>query len=548
MNNLPGRGMFSSARTPFCPRTLLFLALSVVQYLQIASARPTSEVLRRASDNNGGGSNGSGVSTGVWIPVLVIAVVTAVLTLIGCVRRATRRDVAVASTPNQPAGQAASTRPGRRRRPARTPSQISTKSLPPYMLEPGDQELVIYRGPLKMDDDNDPMPVLEEDDEHPETRGTHHDLDLESHGTTLADNSATNLIYNASVDVAMRRSVDVASVGTSHHSQESHSELLPLHTTQTYEDPRGEAPPYFEVVGHDTPHTLPNQPPSPETSIDDAALDRRSRFSFLFNPFGGSSRRPPVSVYNRAVTPDHARNVSSLSVASTNSEHGRNRSGSNSTLLKALRLHDHSMPMTSPSTISLNSISAPLTHTVIRSEFRVPKGGITPEQIKLITSRNALERFGVPYGPDAVAFSASRSNMAPPPDFDATVSSSPGQASGSPSADLRNPSSTSALEREATGSPVYNGAAADEAGQTTSHPIISGSRPSSPSEAEKKSQLSSSPRSPPPSSYQQRGDSCSSSVTSFETAASELSRPTTPLTARPVTPVTARPFENVSIA
>jgi hypothetical protein len=52
---------------------------------------------------------------------------------------------AAATTANGPAGQVASARPGRRRRPARTPSQISTKSLPPYMLEPGDQELVIYR-------------------------------------------------------------------------------------------------------------------------------------------------------------------------------------------------------------------------------------------------------------------------------------------------------------------------------------------------------------------------------------------------------------------
>lgn len=392
-----------------------------------------------------------------------------------------------------------------------------------------------------MEDDHDPMSILEEDDEQPETRGTHRVLDLESHGTTQADDSATNLIYNVSGDVPMRRSVDVVSVGTSHHSQESHSELLPLHTTQTSEDPRGEAPPYFEVVGHDTPH---NEPPASETSINDAAPDRRSRFNFLFNPFGGSSRHPPISIYNRAATPDHVRNVSSLSVASTNSGHGRNRSGSHSTLLKALRSHDHSTPMTSPSTISLNSISAPLTHTVIRSEFRAPKGGITPEQIKLITSRNALERFGVPYGPDAVAFSASRSNMAPPPDFDATVSSSPGQleASGSSSAELRNPSSPSALEREITGGPSYNSAAADEAGQTTSRSIMSGSPPSFPSDGvEKKSQLSSSPRSPPSSSY--RGSSHSSSVTSFETAASELEQPTTPLTARPVTPVTARPID-----
>ncbi|KAG2064183.1 hypothetical protein BDR04DRAFT_1110511 [Suillus decipiens] len=525
--------MSSSTRILLCPRTLLWLVLSVVRCPQFVSARPTSEVLRR----DGEGSSGNGVSTSIWIPVLIVSVVVAVMTLIGCVRRATQVEVrtgAAARTVNRPAGQAASARSGGRRRPARTPSQISTKSLPAYMLEPGDQELVIFRGPLK--DDNDPMQILEEEDDHPETRGTHRILDLESRGTTQVDNSATNLVYNVSGDMPVRRSVDAASVGTSHHSQESRSELLPLHTTQTStsEDPRGEAPPYFEVVGHDAPHTSPNGPPASETSVDHAPPDRRSRFSLFFNPFGGS-RHPPISIYNRVATPDHARNASSLSVVSANSGHERNRSGSSSTLLKALRPHDHSAPMTSPSTISLNSISAPLTHTVIRSEFRAPKGGITPEQIKLITSRNALERFGVPYGPDAVAFSASRSNMAPPPDFDTTISSSSGQANGSPPADFRNPSSTDAPERETTRSPIYNSAAADETGQTNSRSTISGSPPSSSSGAETKSQLPSSSR-PLPS-----GLSRSSSVTSFETAASELSRPTTPATAQPVTPVTARP-------
>lgn len=40
---------------------------------------------------------------------------------------------------------AGGTRPRRSRRPRRTPSQISTRSLPAYMKEPGDNEVVIYR-------------------------------------------------------------------------------------------------------------------------------------------------------------------------------------------------------------------------------------------------------------------------------------------------------------------------------------------------------------------------------------------------------------------
>jgi len=46
-------------------------------------------------------------------------------------------------TAEQLAGQTGARRTGRRAR--RTPSQISTKSLPVYMKEPGEQELVIFR-------------------------------------------------------------------------------------------------------------------------------------------------------------------------------------------------------------------------------------------------------------------------------------------------------------------------------------------------------------------------------------------------------------------
>ncbi|OAX36909.1 hypothetical protein K503DRAFT_784020 [Rhizopogon vinicolor AM-OR11-026] len=448
---------------------------------------------------------------------------------------------AVASgTQNQPAGQAPTTRPGRRRRPARTPSQISTKSLPPYMKEPGDHELVIFKGPSDMEDDLHDMPILEEEEEHPETRGTHRNpsLDgLESHNATLADNSTTNLIYNASGDFSMRRSVDIASLDTSGDSHGSHSELLPPHARQASEVPLEEAPPYFEVVGQDAPETSRNDPPLPETSIQNPAPgDGRTRFNFRFNPFGGSSRHPPVSSYDRAVTPDH--NGSSLSLASASNGHKRNRgaSGSGSGLLKIF--HEHSAPMTSPSTISVDSISAPLAYTLKRSEFRAPKGGLTPEQIKLITSRDALERFGAPYGPDAVAFSASRSDMVPPPNFEATMSNSLGRSS----IDLRNMSTTGGPSNETAGSIVPNATAVGENGEIASGPVISGTSTPSPSRVEGDLRSSSPSHSPPPSYDIPLADSRTSSVASFETAISEILSPITPLTARPATPVTARPL------
>jgi hypothetical protein len=83
--------------------------------------------------------------------------------------------------------------------------------------------------------------------------------------------------------------------------------------------------------------------------------------------------------------------------------------------------------MNSPSQISLHSISSPLTHTLVRTEFTYPKAGPTPEQFRLISSRDSLAKFAVPYGPDAIAYAAStsRQELQPPPDFDAPSSGVP---------------------------------------------------------------------------------------------------------------------------
>lgn len=54
----------------------------------------------------------------------------------------------------------------------------------------------------------------------------------------------------------------------------------------------------------------------------------------------------------------------------------------------------------------------------MRTEIRYPPGGPTPEQIKLISSREGLEKFGVPYGKDAIEHAeASRLDLPlePPP-------------------------------------------------------------------------------------------------------------------------------------
>ena len=59
--------------------------------------------------------------------------------------------------------------------------------------------------------------------------------------------------------------------------------------------------------------------------------------------------------------------------------------------------------------ISLNSISSPLTHTVVRTEFTYPKTGLTPEQLKkaliALATPDKLEDAQLPAGtPNLIIF------------------------------------------------------------------------------------------------------------------------------------------------
>jgi hypothetical protein len=110
--------------------------------------------------------------TGAQIPILVVALVLAGLAALTWTRGSVRRVIGtmgagpavvpnaaapaaqeltaeqLAGASNRNAGTDAggtTGRPRRSRRARRTPSQISTTSLPAYNKEPGDQELVIFR-------------------------------------------------------------------------------------------------------------------------------------------------------------------------------------------------------------------------------------------------------------------------------------------------------------------------------------------------------------------------------------------------------------------
>ena len=295
-----------------------------------------------------------------------------------------------------------------------------------------------------------------------------------------------------------------------------------------FADPRGEAPPYFEVVGDpsdaraasedlarvDTADTLPIAPDTFPASIGGTPpVRRRSMFRGLIDaasralstPHPSASAQPvPLSRPSRdmAMTPSpRPSNLSNRPSGAPSPHVGHRPTQSNSGSIfsvtsSAFRTRSRSVTnvaggLTSPSAISITSISAPLTHTALRTDFVYPRSGPTPEQLKLISSVESVSKFGVPYGPDAVAYaSVSLVNLqGPPPEFEERPSSDnlPGsstaamrvrptsglsrlsQQDGSASESWPSPS-ISSPQFAFMGTPVTSAAATNETEASVSHP------------------------------------------------------------------------------
>ncbi|KAI6145050.1 hypothetical protein BKA82DRAFT_994216 [Pisolithus tinctorius] len=498
---------------PSCSRAAWQLLSVSIFANAVASAMPLDGVRlvyrssdARELDSTSDGSSSDSISANVWIPIMVVTIALVVLMFLVCLKRSMSRELARAPrnsatgdstqpAPAPAADQNASTNRGRR--PRRTPSQISTKSLPPYMKEPGDHELVIYRGPLDMEDQlPNPIPTLGEVDETPDPSMTHFNISLDRvvSRDTLPDGSTAHLVRSVTPG-----SVDLRSLESSLQSHNTNAELLVSHQRTLSRDSdldlRGEAPPYSEeaVVGGD-PSALPLPQPSlpPELGIPTPPLahgnpgDRRSRFGFLRYPFNSHTRATSTTTNTRTAVPaTHARSGSAHTLASTEYTAAsrpttpNNASGSSLLALRGIRTRASSggsAALSSPSMISLHSISAPLPHTLTRTEFRIPRGGLTPEQVKIITARDAPERFGRPYGPAAVAFAGSRvlvtSDAADtlPPEFDEAVGTIAGSSSTDATAALNGEGEPEEAEARApsalTSSPV-----SDTPIMTSSHHI-----------------------------------------------------------------------------
>ncbi|KAH9958077.1 hypothetical protein BGW80DRAFT_1377373 [Lactifluus volemus] len=388
------------------------------------------------------------------------------------VRDLTAEEIAGTAAVNQAQGTTASRTDRRARRNRRTPSQISTRSLPAYMKEPGEHELVIIQGSQDMEDapltTQVVMPSLREDED--ESMHSHsRDMSHSSSFVILNDDSLVQtplLVPDESNETTYERNDpnDSDPVPTVDISEVRPNE--PPSPLRQLPDPRGEAPPYFEVVGNlaetgatsglarvETTDTLPTAPDSPSISdVESATAPVTRRRSVLRGLIDAASRalsqphatpppprtfRPSMDVAsspsprpsNLSTRPARARSPpaghrttasgsgSVFSIASSAFGRAVSRTGTRS-------ISNLPADFTSPSTLSITSISAPLTHTAVRTDFVYPRSGPTPEQLKLISSVESVSKFGVPYGAAAVAYaSASLVNVhGPPPGFEETSS------------------------------------------------------------------------------------------------------------------------------
>ena len=307
-------------------------------------------------------------------------------------------------------------------------------------------------------------PVTEDDDESGHSRNTSQIssyviLNDDSHVQTPlletdSSNEATHELENANAHVSPG-TVDISDVRDS-------DDLTPLPNSSEHTDPRGEAPPYFEVVGDleavrattgeltrvETTDTLPLAPDdeqSVEPPIDIPGAVPETRRTSMFRGLINAASRALSSPHTHPQSPTASRlsrdvvasprpsNLSTRPVGTRSSQLGHRAMPSNSgsvlsvtssafgrATTRSRSTSNVAAALTSPSMISISSISAPLRHTAVRTDFVYPRSGPTPEQLKLISSVESVSKFGVPYGPAAVAYaSASRVNLqTPPPDFE----------------------------------------------------------------------------------------------------------------------------------
>ena len=312
-------------------------------------------------------------------------------------------------------------------------------------------QLVGFSAPPGLEDAQDaptagPLPVLNENDSETSGSGSRTSFYraetpspqnvplLENHdshdGGTLSPQSSRN-----SGGDGRRASMGVDETGVLGHAHSLYTMPTLSPAENQGRDSRGEAPPYSAPPYFEAILSGPIEEHHPDTTIqlgqEDPEPRRRSGFRGLLQALNLSTHSrvptsPPTSQENpTSPPPGHNRVNSSFSVTSSLSHALPNPNRLSNRPHSPFRTLTHQRSYTAmnmnSSTLSVNSISAPLTHTLMRSDFTYPKSGPTPDQVRLISSPESITRFGIPYGPAAIAFAASnsRQDLHPPPDFDA---------------------------------------------------------------------------------------------------------------------------------
>ncbi|KZO99063.1 hypothetical protein CALVIDRAFT_397707 [Calocera viscosa TUFC12733] len=419
-------------------------ALQLLSLALAASAGPTPTRRALGTDTPQSSDNTNSVAQ-TWIPVALVIVLVMGLFALTWTQRGrqfiarlrNREGTGAAAATTTPAPTTRAVRPRRRRR----ASQISTKSLPAYMEEPGDEELVLVRRTAAAESQTSGSPS-----------------DMPADAVTLSEDAPT---YDgpAALAPAHLRSLSIGeSIGN--HSMDtgnigSDESSTSLMRAERRASVRSAAPSYSAVIGQEeatrismdlqrlqTRTSSEPEEPHPTEEERNATVTQRPgerRRSGFFNLFSHSRQS---SAANGAETgTGTARNStirqngdgdrtswfnlgplnrqSALLTPSTTP-----RPAAPASSLASASTHNASQTqLTSPSMTSLTSatISAPLTHTATRVSFDYPRTGPTPQQVAFLASRESLARFGVPFGADAQAAAAAGAETAslpPPPSFD----------------------------------------------------------------------------------------------------------------------------------
>ncbi|KAH7337719.1 hypothetical protein B0J17DRAFT_663998 [Rhizoctonia solani] len=401
-------------------------------------------------------------SAKIIAPVVVVAVVCAMLVGFGWWKRRkrTRELIQQLQTPapnnnnstNNPTTQTTPTtgadapaRPPRRRR-RRRPSQISTKSLPAYNEQAGDEEIVLVRPAQReseSDDDSnendnrnrpqpsssqgpDSRPLLDDDSSPDMPRVS---LASSSRGRSLSDHPDPPSQSQEPSQLGHESIVNTTTIASSI----ADTELEPERDTAAPR-PHGEAPSYAEAMS--TSHVnLPSTSevghtaqPSTSTATDDgpalpadadatvrpkrkSVFRHLNRFNINKQPSSSTPATEAVEMTPPRTSTSTHRPSGSLSThrpSTSLSTNQHNPSPSLSSLSLILtRTQSPTMSRT-----SLN-ISAPISTTLVRTELSYPRAGPTPEQIRFLSSRESLGRFGMPYGEQAIAAAKSREYLPP---------------------------------------------------------------------------------------------------------------------------------------